>query len=174
MGEIKGHKYETTIKLGGAIVGLVVVGGGVMIYEKYVRRSATVDIRLVFYGKKISQTQKISGEVMFLIGNKDFSVTLKNQSNVLLQGIPSAAEGSKMNLSLDCPDFEIDSSAYAGLAIDPAAPVYVKPVPRKLYASPEEAELDLNFNHGSAVVYVRRPDDKNINIQSSMRYPARR
>lgn len=165
MGEIKGYKYETTIKLGGAIVGLVVVGGGGMIYEKYVQRSDTVDVRLVFYRSKLSHTQKITGEATLLIGNKEFTVTLRSQSSVLLQGIPFAAEGTKMNLSLDCPDFEIDSSGYAGLTVDPAAPVYVKLVPRKLYASPEEAELSLTFNNGSAAVYVRRPNDKNVIIQ---------
>lgn len=165
MGEIKGHKYETRIKLGGAIVGLVVVGGGGMIYEKYVQKAATIDVRLVFYTKSLSQIQKINGEAIFWDGNKEIPLTLKNQSSALIQGLSSKAEGTPMRFSLDCPDFEIDSANYASLKIDPNNPIYVKLNPRKLYADPKEAKLSVTFNNGYSSNYIRRPEDKNIVIQ---------
>lgn len=89
-GEIQGHRYETTIKLGGAIVGLVVVGGGGLIYEKYVHTPDGVDVRVVFYSKNQSEIQRLKGQAIIFYGNTEKDVPVSNEGSILLQGIPPA------------------------------------------------------------------------------------
>lgn len=162
MGEINGHRYSTTIKLGGAIVGLVVVGGGGLVYEKYVHKNSE-EIRLVFYTDATTHLQTISGEADLLVGNQQMSIRLDNQNSVLFQGLQNVDEGSTLNFSLDCPDWKIDSGQT--LKLTSAGPIYVKLTRKATYAAADQAKVTFDFNNGTAINYVGRPNDKNIVIQ---------
>jgi len=164
-GEIQGHKYETTIKLGGAIVGLVVVGGGGMVYERYFHTPDNIDVRIVFYLNSRTQAQKIRGQVNVLYGNVEKTIPVNNQESVLLQSIPYSQENNRLNLDLDCPDFEIDTTFEKENKFTPDHPVYVKLKYKKTYADPKEAELNPLFSEASAVDYIKRPDAKDVSLK---------
>lgn len=165
MGEIQGHKYETTIKLGGAIVGLVVVGGGGLVYEKYVRKPDTIDMRVIFFTDNRAAPQKISGTATVFVANKEFNVSLKDEYTVLFQGLPSGAEGQALSLALDGADFDIDSAALKIAKVSSLSPVYIRLAARKSYQDAKTAAVQMGFNGGSAINYIKRPNDKNIVIQ---------
>jgi len=168
MGEIQGHKYETTIKLSGAIVGLVVVGGGGMFYEKYIRQPETLDMRVIFYTDNKSSPQKISGTATLFTANKQNAVTLRNEYTTLFQGLPAAAEGQTLSLTLDCPDYDIDSAALKTTKISSLSPIYIRLTHHKLYEGAKDAVIQLDFNGGSAINYIRRPNDKDIVVQMNI------
>lgn len=72
---------------------------------------------------------------------------------------------SRIDISLDCPDYEIDTADSETRLLTTEHPVYVKVRLKKSYASAKDADLTLSLSEVSAVDYIRRPDAKDVIVR---------
>src|SRR5258708_10513172 len=72
-GEVQGKREGIVLKLGGAVVALVVVAAGGGLYERYLYTPPHFDLLLLFYTENLTKPEPVTGKLVMITGNQYFA-----------------------------------------------------------------------------------------------------
>lgn len=148
-GELSGSPYGIQTRLGGAIVGLVVVVGGGGLYEYFVRGTGEFQLRVSFYENDIRDRTPVEGSFALEYG-ADIPSRDIHQGTVLFQNIPERFKGARVIYNLTSRDYKIHSKEdQTRISLLPDTAVKIQVEKKPLFVSAEKAKLSLDFSHAS-------------------------
>src|SRR5258706_5150237 len=68
-GEFQGEHRGVGLRLGGAVVALVVVAAGGGLYERYLYTPPHFDLLLLFFAENPAKPEPVTGKVVLIVGN---------------------------------------------------------------------------------------------------------
>ena len=161
-GELTGKKAGWGIRLGGAVVALVVVTFAGGYYERYLHTPSQFDALLLFYVDNPNAPEHVTGSVGVFIGNEEHMCVLDGTGRALIRSLSSRYLDSAYMLTLDSPNYEVVSNSPKGLTSQ--EPILVKIKWKRTYEAASKASLKLHYESGSAIDLAPRPDQKNVNF----------
>ena len=147
-----GEHGRSTLKLGGAVVALVIVAGGGALYERWFHVPEFYSIRLNFYVERPTTLQPLSGTVTIYVGTRAISESIQGVGSVLIDGIPSDQLGRPLNLSL-ATEYEIDPGAELPV-INRDNPMMIRVRLKQVVMTCADADLALDVKEASANNFV--------------------
>lgn len=162
-GELHGERDGVGLKLGGAVVALVVVAAGGGFYERYLYTPPQFDVLILFFTENQAKAEPVTGKLALIVGNQDFAKELDGTGRVLFRGISSRYLQQPFQIQLDSPNYEVISNLSARLPAD--APVLIKVQWKRTWEPANKAEIRIFLESGSAMNYGPRPDQKNVNFR---------
>lgn len=163
-GEINGQKYGLNIRLGGAIVAMMIVTFGGGYYEKNMQASPSLDMRIRFVSDNNQMPQKISGKLSLFLGNEEKSQILDEESSVLFQGISNKWRGEKLSIALESSKFEFDSLSLNEAKITDEKTIVLKVKFARKYVFPEEVAFDIFYKEGHTVTFAPKENTKILSM----------
>lgn len=143
-GELHGTRYGITLRLGGAIVGLVVVAGGGGLYERFLQTPSTFNVRVYLHEGNTAVPVGAKGTLSLRLGSQQRTVNIEADGTALFQGITSDWEGKQVGLVLSSVLHELHpDSARIKLSSDGEA--YARIVSRPMFVEEEDAEMTLKI-----------------------------
>lgn len=103
-GWLKGKTHGFDLRVGGALLALVVVAGGGGAYERFGHTPVAYTQRLRFVDRA-SQPVKLTGLARLFLGNGSWSAELREASDAAFDGVPSAWRGKSVTITLDTAPF---------------------------------------------------------------------
>lgn len=141
-GELHGKRYSVTLRLGGAIVGLVVVTGGGGFYERYLRTPSVFSVRASFSLTGSSSPTAIDGDAILEYRDRRHIAPIDRFGSALFQGITSDLRGAKAVISLSSKEFQIRPEARdVTLSDDNPLTIHVTRAP--LFVEESAASIDV-------------------------------
>lgn len=162
-GELTGKPLDTNVKLGGAIVGLVVVAAGGALYEIYGRPPQTFSTRVIFSDAN-GQQVKPKGTLTLFIGAGNPQVAIDGSGTVLFQNIPAAWRNKAVRIALDSAQFKSTDTQQSSLTLKPEDTITLQVARKPLFASFEEAKIDLSWKFGESV-QLASSNDRDLTIR---------
>lgn len=146
VGELKGDVYGVTVRLGGAVVALVLVPIGGGWYELRVRPPKTVTAaRFAF--REGGAPQKVSGKLTLLIGTQVYSSEFEKATNALVDKLPAGAVQHDVSVDLESVEWERLSNTPIVLRDD--APIDLEVKRRAYYEKPGSSVVELTVENAS-------------------------
>ncbi|MDU9006958.1 hypothetical protein [Sedimentitalea todarodis] len=142
-GELAGEPYGINIRLGGAIVGLVVVVAGGGIYEVFVRDSESTKLQIVLYTENRNNIPEIEAELTLILDATTVSKAVNGRGIVVFENLPPSWLGRDAA-------FIFDSREY-GIAVEDGLDVkisegtsYVEIKKKAAFSTYEESDLRIS------------------------------
>jgi len=142
-GVVEGNPHGITIKLGGAIVAMVVVAGGGGLYEKYVRTNP-FNVRVTLYEKTEGEPTPVSGSLSLNLGAKAESVGIDSQGSALFQDIERRWANQTARIRLQSVGYELASSD-STITLTPDSTVYLKVRKKAPFTPAQDASVTLQL-----------------------------
>ena len=149
-GELTGNPLSTNVKLGGAIVGLVVVIAGGALYEIYGRPQQTFSTRVAFYTSN-GEIVKPKGTLTLFIGAGTQSATIDSGGTALFQNIPAAWRSKEAQCSLESQEYRPIAGSNGKLLLKPEETVPFLVEHKPLFSSYEHGKIDFEWKSGESV-----------------------
>ena len=162
-GELTGKPLDTNVKLGGAIVGLVVVAAGGALYEMYGRPPQTFSTRIAFFDGT-GQPVKPKGALMLFIGAANPQLAIDGNGTVLFQNIPAAWRNKPARVALDSAEFKAASTQEPSIILKPEDTITFQVVRKPLFTSFDEAKIDFSWKFGESV-QLAASSDRDLTIR---------
>lgn len=118
-GTFKGSRHGGTLEFSGALIPLVLVVGGGMVYEKYFRVSEEFSPRFRFVTEN-GALQPLTGSAILYVGSARLEQTFKDADSVLFQGVSRNYWGTIPSLDLRTPPFQIAAKSLRSLRLEDA------------------------------------------------------
>lgn len=135
-GGLHGQPYGMTLRLGGAVVGLVVVAGGGALYERHVRTPAVFNFRVTFSPEDHDPPGPANGDAVISFGDQQLIASLDGVGSTLFQGLAAHRRGVVARLTLRSRDYELPTG-WREVTLTDQEPVLVH-VRRKATSPPPE------------------------------------
>jgi len=162
-GELTGQPLDTNLKLGGAIVGLVVVAAGGALYEIYGRPPSTFSTRVIF-SDATGQQVKPKGTLTLFIGAANPQITIDGNGSALFQNLPGAWRNKSVRAALDSAEFRPSDSQGSSLQLKPEETISLEVVRKPLFAPSDEAKIDFSWKFGESV-QLAASSDRDLTIR---------
>ncbi len=142
-GELHGERYGTTLRLGGAIVGFVVVAGGGGLYERFLRTPGVFSVRVTFYLEDPSVPSPIEADAIIRAMNRRYIEPVDKYGSALFGGLTSDMRESQAELALASDAFQLVAEARI-ITLTDTKPISAQVVRRQMFATEEEALVELS------------------------------
>src|SRR5262249_7696503 len=133
-GGLTGNSLNTNVKLGGAIVGLVVVSAGGAVYEIYGRPQQTFSTRVSFR-ETSGEAVRPKGALTIFIGAGTQTANIDTGGTALFQNIPSAWRNKEARCFLDSMEFKPSRVQQDKLTLTPEETVIFEVDRKPLFSS---------------------------------------
>lgn len=138
-GELHGEREGIGLKLGGAVVALVVVAAGGGVYERYLYTPPQFDLLVLFFTDNPAKPEPVTGKVVVIAGNQDFAADLDGTGRLTIRHISSRYLQHPFQIQLSSPNYEVVSNFPPRLPAD--APVMIKVEWKRTWEQPQKANL---------------------------------
>lgn len=168
VGELTGSPYGIALKLGGPIVGLVVVAAGGALYEKNVRGEGKFSVRIYFYEKSKTDLAPCKGELAVHLNSYSMSVHLDGSGTAFVQDLSPAWKMKSVGISLVSLTHSIEDES-GTIVLNPEQATYVRVHKKPTFESGKEASVNLDLVHA---ISQKLPSDfafRSVNLEVSAR-----
>lgn len=143
-GQFEGERAGATIKLGGAVVALVVVAGGGALYEKNVHASP-FSVRFSFHaGAPTEPVKGMKGSLTLRLGAARLLEPITPESTVLFQDLDRRWAGTDVDYTFDSETHSLVKPP-AKLILKPDSTLALEVAPRSPYGPESESNVELNM-----------------------------
>src|SRR5260221_546968 len=156
-GELTGAHLNTNVKLGGAIVGFVVVAAGGALYEVYGRPPQIFSVRVLFYDST-GETVKPKGTITLFINSGNPQAPIDTSGTALFQNIPAASRNKAARVRLDSAEFKPASTQGDFLVLKPEETIPFQVVRKPAFSSYEQGKIDFSWKSGESLKLAASSD----------------
>jgi hypothetical protein len=149
-GELTGNPLSTNVKLGGAIVGLVVVIAGGALYEIYGRPQQTFSTRVAFYTMN-GESVRPKGALTLFIAAGTQTAIIDSGGTALFQNIPAAWRSKEAQCSLDSHEYRAAAINNCKLLLKPEETIAFQVERKPLYSSYEQSKINFEWKSAESV-----------------------
>ncbi|WP_141194770.1 hypothetical protein [Maliponia aquimaris] len=139
-GELAGEPYGINVRLGGAIVGLVVVVAGGGIYELFIRNSESTKLQIVMYVGSRNNIPEIDAELTLILDATTVSKAVNGRGIVVFDNLPPSWLGRDAALIFNGREHEIAEDEGIEVTISEGTS-YIEVRKKAAFSSYDESKL---------------------------------
>lgn len=144
-GEIVGESFGYKTRIGGAIVGLVVVVGGGGIYEVFARPASLFSFRILMYEDTPASPTLVKGSVSLIVGAAIRSADVDSNGTALFQGLPARWVETPAQLILRSNEFLIADPKSNQIVLKKEATLRIKIKRKNIFTSYKNSKLKIKI-----------------------------
>ncbi|MEW8626780.1 MAG: hypothetical protein AB2551_13575 [Candidatus Thiodiazotropha sp.] len=141
-GDITGHNFGAKWRVGGAIVGFIVVAVGGSLYETYVRSDQKFDIQIILIDNKTKEFAKVKGTIKLVIGSETETIVLDKSGVAQIRNLPTNWDKEQARVFLLSTSWRMLSTEDRDITLQNKSTIYFQVERKPLFASYDESEIN--------------------------------